>query len=962
MKARVMALLLSVAVAFSGIPATSVSANPATLETVVETIETEESVETTTEETTESLVEETVETTETEERVEETTVEEEITTEETTVEETTVEEEITTEETTVEETTIEESVVEDLFVESTTEVVMEEIAADVKAVGSNGKEYDGVEYLSLATVSLLPADAQEAYYELCDNIADMYDNGIELSNVVIAADGEALRINYKVPVRTFSTEAVQSTFLPDENVELLESVEAISEEVSGVPFVELDTVMKNENYYKNQLSANAKKIYDAGKKSMVVGSDNTINVTFSGRFIPKYEPYDALSALINTYPNKFNWMDLGPYGGMSGSGTIYYGRSTKSVWKFTIERSSHYSLSLETQADAKVASLVTAAQSYAKTNYPDNHIYGIIKYFDKWICENNYYSSAGLDSSTSAAYFYCHSCYGILLKGYGVCESYALAMTRLLDAVGIRNMYIVGDAGGGHAWNYVEMPDGKWYLLDSTWNDSGAIDGAASAGSTGEYLLVPNDGWHTPEGRRFTIGKKFKYPKLATTSYALMDSEVALNTSELLLTPKKTKELKLVTKTNYFKEFDVTWASSNPEVATVNTKGKVTAVAPGKAVITCTVAGKSLTSTVYVYKWDKLTLSTSGTASATLPYVNQDTAFDSKDVQTVTVTLGNNTGSTLTAQQLAEKLKVKDPVVKSSNTKIATVESTYSGNTVTLKINPLKVGTAKITTSFNGKKATLTVKVSQQIDASWFDFSKIANVEYNGKAFKPKVTLSAVGKAVSPKPTFKVTYANNKNAGTATVTVTGTGSYGGTITKNFTIAQKDASAATFNKCTAAKTYNGKAQAAATTVKLGKTTLKAGVDYDVLYNESATVPTNVGTYTVTIKTKGNYKTTTLSALVTEKPATYEIKATSIKKVTVSCPTKIKTGKTLNYKVKIGKNALPTTDYTVSILDKDGNAVNDYTTPGKYKLVITVKGSNVLPTATKSNIVKSFTVTK
>ena len=177
---------------------------------------------------------------------------------------------------------------------------MEEIAADVKAVGSNGKEYDGVEYLSLATVSLLPADAQEAYYELCDNIADMYDNGIELSNVVIAADGEALRINYKVPVRTFSTEAVQSTFLPDENVELLESVEAISEEVSGVPFVELDTVMKNENYYKNQLSANAKKIYDAGKKSMVVGSDNTINVTFSGRFIPKYEPYDALSALINT--------------------------------------------------------------------------------------------------------------------------------------------------------------------------------------------------------------------------------------------------------------------------------------------------------------------------------------------------------------------------------------------------------------------------------------------------------------------------------------------------------------------------------------------------------------------------------------------------------------------------------------------------------------------------------------
>ena len=143
---------------------------------------------------------------------------------------------------------------------------------------------------------------------------------------------------------------------------------------------------------------------------------------------------------------------------------------------------------------------------------------------------------------------------------------------------------------------------------------------------------------------------------------------------------------------------------------------------------------------------------------------------------------------------------------------------------------------------------------------------------------------------------------------------------------------------------------------ATKVKLGKKVLKAGKDYDVYYNNSLTVPANVGTYTVKIVGKGNYKGTLAET------KSYEIKATSIKKVTVSCPTKIKTGKTLNYKVKIGKNALPITDYTVSILDKDGNAVNSYTTPGKYKLVITVKGSNVLPTATKSNIVKSFTVTK
>lgn len=65
--------------------------------------------------------------------------------------------------------------------------------------------------------------------------------------------------------------------------------------------------------------------------------------------------------------------------------------------------------------------------------------------------------------------------YGILMKGTGVCEGYAKAMKMLLDAAGIENLVIIGDATDSqktekHAWNLVKL-DGEYYHLDTTWDD-----------------------------------------------------------------------------------------------------------------------------------------------------------------------------------------------------------------------------------------------------------------------------------------------------------------------------------------------------------------------------------------------------------------------------------------------------------------------------------------------------------
>lgn len=60
---------------------------------------------------------------------------------------------------------------------------------------------------------------------------------------------------------------------------------------------------------------------------------------------------------------------------------------------------------------------------------------------------------------------------GVLCRGTGVCESYALAYQMLLQEVGMEAIYTTGySRGESHAWNMVKM-DGEWYHVDSTWND-----------------------------------------------------------------------------------------------------------------------------------------------------------------------------------------------------------------------------------------------------------------------------------------------------------------------------------------------------------------------------------------------------------------------------------------------------------------------------------------------------------
>jgi len=64
-----------------------------------------------------------------------------------------------------------------------------------------------------------------------------------------------------------------------------------------------------------------------------------------------------------------------------------------------------------------------------------------------------------------------YTAYGALVEGKAVCEGYAIAFQRLMEAMGIP-CYIASGVvqGEDHAWNLVQL-NGQWYHLDATWDD-----------------------------------------------------------------------------------------------------------------------------------------------------------------------------------------------------------------------------------------------------------------------------------------------------------------------------------------------------------------------------------------------------------------------------------------------------------------------------------------------------------
>jgi len=300
-------------------------------------------------------------------------------------------------------------------------------------------------------------------------------------------------------------------------------------------------------------------------------------------------------------------------------------------------------------------------------------------------------------------------------------------------------------------------------------------------------------------------------------------------------------------------------------------------------------------------------------------------------------------GSAQTPEKADITVKLKDgTILDSAAYEIVPVDKNIDAGEVSISVRGLAEygysGTASGTYTIESKNIT-----ECQVHYS-------SSVDYTGAECKPEVTVADGGSDLTRDKDYTVSYSNNTDPGTATITIKGQGNYTGTYTGSFTIVKKnDPTPEKINLSSAVitvadQTYTGKALTPSITVVLNGAVLPASA-YTVTYSNNV----NVGTATVTITGKGNY--------VGSTSATFAIKAAA-KPVT---PTVTKPGKVKGISVKSVKTTSATLKWK-KVSGASGYMVYQKNpSTGKTKLVKTVSSKTVSYKATKLKSATKYTYT-
>ena len=191
------------------------------------------------------------------------------------------------------------------------------------------------------------------------------------------------------------------------------------------------------------------------------------------------------------------------------------------------------------------------------------------------------------------------------------------------------------------------------------------------------------------------------------------------------------------------------------------------------------------------------------TVSLNEGYVWQDGTTEPKQVEwsiTGTISSTSATKVTLSKTSYTYTGKAIKPTVKVSVNGVALESGTdykiaYSNN-----VNPGKASVKVTGMGLYSGSVTKTFQIAAlPLSKGSMALAYTAAMK-TGKAIKPSVTVRYSGKTLVAGTDYTVSYKGNVNAGTATVTVTGKGKYGGTLKRSFTI---------FNKFSGWKLYSGK---------------------------------------------------------------------------------------------------------------------------------------------------------
>ena len=497
-----------------------------------------------------------------------------------------------------------------------------------------------------------------------------------------------------------------------------------------------------------------------------------------------------------------------------------------------------------------------------------------------------------------------------------VCEGYAKAFQYLCDLTDFNNDSIycysvtgdmVGGTGaGGHMWNIVTMEDGKNYLVDVTNCDSGTI------GSPDKLFMNAPTSGSVSQGYTFALSSNidFDYDEETLALWGT-DSDTILKLAGADYTPG----------TSHTCSFS--WKDGNATTATHHTLTCTCGETQQEAHSwTYTASGNAITAACEVCSANggKVSISApsdlvySGSAkeakvNSTISGVYPNVAYtgnltDGKPVKagkyTASITLGGQTVSveyTVTQKALKPTVVLEETDYTYDGTSKSPSVTVMDGDIVVepyeynvYRENNIKAGRAivRVEDRNSGGNYALdpvvvefTIKQAELTD----DMVSLAadSVVYTGVELEPAVTVS------SPATTedYDVSYTNNKEVGTATVTVTGKNNYTGTVEKTFKITaheHKWAYSVSNNVITAVCSGEGNCEIASKTATV---TVTGGAhEYDgtvkqatVTQNPADTFsgvkvtyhaePLNAGAYTASIALGGVTATDTLT--INPKPA-------------------------------------------------------------------------------------------
>ncbi len=288
--------------------------------------------------------------------------------------------------------------------------------------------------------------------------------------------------------------------------------------------------INNNKYYYYQLDANAKLIYDAIEDNLnnMKSGLYQIKLPNSVADVLKYSNGDDL--LDQSFQSAWDALSLDRVDMFF----IDVSKINLNIKKTTYGNNVSYSLVIAPRdgsgylEDGLTDEVSVNAVLNQVKNIRDNIVsyitgdtYNKVLQVHDWIIENLEYSSNIQNANV-------YNLYGALIEKSAVCEGYAESFKYILDEIGIPCILVSGRATNSegltenHEWNYVQI-DGKWYTIDTTWDDPIVTGfGYVTNSTKHKYFLqgskTINEN-HIAKGKITETGQEFVYPELEKNAY-----------------------------------------------------------------------------------------------------------------------------------------------------------------------------------------------------------------------------------------------------------------------------------------------------------------------------------------------------------------------------------------------------------------------------------------------------------